>query len=355
MTGPTGPTKVLASGDHFIAPQLFVDALKSAAPGLDLDFRTQTTPWPLTPFGPVGSVKEASGTEDELLEALGDAEIALIQMAPFTAKVIEAAPHLKLIGVARGGPVNVDVEAATRAGIPVTFTPGRNAAAAAEFALGLMLAALRRIPNSDAELRNGVWRGDYYAYENAGIELDGTTVGLVGYGAIGSIVARVLRAFGSHVLVADPYTDPARAEADGVELTSLEDLLRRSSVVSLHARVTPETRHMLNAGNLKLLPEGAVLVNSARGELMDYAPLPDLLRSGRLGALAVDVYDIEPPPADWPLHSAPNVITTPHLAGATRQTADRAAAITAGEAARFLRGEPLRHVANPEALGGKQS
>ncbi|GAA2076431.1 2-hydroxyacid dehydrogenase [Streptomyces albiaxialis] len=348
----TNARKVLASGDHFIAPGLFVDALREAAPGIELDFRTQTTPWPLTPFGPVGNVKEASGTEEELLEALGDAEIALIQMAPFTAEVIEKAPHLKLIGVARGGPVNVDVAAATKAGIPVTFTPGRNAAAAAEFALGLMLAALRRIPSSDAELKKGVWRGDYYAIENAGIELDGTTVGLVGYGAIGSIVARVLNAFGSRVLVHDPYCDPAKAAADGVELTGLEDLLRRSSVVSLHARVTPETRHMLNAGNLSLLPEGAVLVNSARGELMDYAPLPDMLRSGHLGALALDVYDVEPPPADWPLHHAPNVITTPHLAGATRQTADRAAAITAGEAARFLRGEPLRHVANPEVLGG---
>ncbi|NGO73117.1 2-hydroxyacid dehydrogenase [Streptomyces boncukensis] len=351
MSASTTARTVLASGDHFIAPRLFADALREAAPGLALDIRTQTTPWPVEPFGPVGNVQEASGTEEQLLEALGDAEVAMVQMAPFTGRVIERAPHLKLIAVARGGPVNVDVAAATRAGIPVTFTPGRNAAAAAEFAIGLMLAALRRIPSSDAELKKGVWRGDYYAIENAGIELDGTTVGLVGYGAIGSIVARVLNAFGSRVLVHDPYADPARAAADGVELTGLEELLRRSSVVSLHARVTPETRHLLHADNLALLPEGAVLVNSARGELMDYAPLPELLRSGRLGALALDVYDTEPPPADWPLHDAPNVITTPHLAGATRQTAERAAAITAGEAARHLRGEPLRHVANPEVLG----
>ncbi|MEU7316922.1 2-hydroxyacid dehydrogenase [Streptomyces sp. NPDC007083] len=355
MTDPTAePTRVLASGDHFIAPGLFVDALEAAlretAPGVRLEFRTQTTPWPHTPFGPVGNVKEASGTEDELLEALGDAQVALVQMAPFTDRVIREAPNLELISVARGGPVNVDVPAATRAGIPVTFAPGRNAAAAAEFALGLMLAALRRIPASDAELKKGTWRGDYYAVENAGLELDGTTVGLVGYGAIGAIVARVLRAFGSTVLVADPYADPVKAQADGVELVALEELLRRSSVVSLHARVTAETRHLLNADNLKLLPEGAVLVNSARGELMDYAPLPALLESGRLGALALDVYDIEPPPADWPLHQAPNVITTPHLAGATRQTADRAAAVTAAQAAAYLRGERPEFVVNPEVF-----
>ncbi|WP_019547200.1 2-hydroxyacid dehydrogenase [Streptomyces sulphureus] len=348
-------TRVLASGDHFITPQLFVDALREAAPGAELEFRTQLTGWPVEPFGPVGGVKEASGTEEQLLEALGDSEIALIQMAPFTADVIKKSPHLKLISVARGGPVNVDVAAATEAGIPVTFTPGRNAAAAAEFAIGLMLAAMRRIPVSDGELKKGTWRGDYYRYENAGIELDGSTVGLVGYGAIGSIVARVLRAFGARVLVHDPYADKDKAAADGVELTALDDLLRRSSVVSLHARATPETRHLLNGENLALLPEGAVLVNSARGDLLDYAPLPELLKSGRLGALALDVYDIEPPPADWPLHQAPNVITTPHLAGATRQTAHRAAAVTAGEAARFLRGEPLRFVANPEVLPGGSS
>lgn len=345
-------TTVLAAGDAFVAPEFFVEALREAAPEADLDVRTLRSGWPIEPFGPVGGVQEASGTEKDVIEALGDSEVALTQMAPFTADVIKNAPKLRLISVCRGGPVNVDLAAATEAGVTVSYAPGRNAAAAAEFAVGLMLAALRRIPAADAELKKGVWRGDYYAYENAGLELDGSVVGLVGYGAIGAIVARVLRAFGAQVLVADPYTDPAKAAADGVELVELEDLLRRSSVVSLHARLTPETRNLLNGDNLRLLPEGAVLVNSARGGLLDYAPLPELLESGRLGALALDVYDIEPPPADWPLHQAPNVITTPHLAGATRQTAHRAAAISAGEAARFLRGEQLRFVANPEVTPG---
>jgi D-3-phosphoglycerate dehydrogenase len=345
-------TEVLAAGDAFVAPELFTEALRAAAPDAGLDFRTLRSAWPVEPFGPVGGVDEASGSEEAVLDALGDAEIALTQMAPFTAKVIGGAPKLRLIGVCRGGPVNVDLAAATKAGVTVSYAPGRNAAAAAEFAVGLMLAALRRIPAADAELKKGIWRGDYYAYDNAGLELDGSTVGLVGYGAIGAIVARVLRAFGAHVLVADPYTDPGKAAADGVELVELETLLRRSSLVSLHARLTPETRHLLNADNLALLPKGAVLVNSARGGLLDYAPLPALLSSGRLGALALDVYEIEPPPADWPLHDAPNVITTPHLAGATQQTAHRAAAISAGEAARFLRREPLRFVANPEVLPG---
>ncbi|RRO18757.1 hydroxyacid dehydrogenase [Saccharopolyspora rhizosphaerae] len=342
-------TNVLAAGDHFVHPEVFVDALRRATER-DLHFDTLKLPWPVEPFGPVGNVQEASGTEQRLLDALGAHEIVATQMAPFTGDVLNAAENLKFVGVCRGGPVNVDLQAATDNGVIVSYAPGRNAAAAAEFAVGLMLAALRRIPGSDAELKDGNWRGDYYAYENAGIELEGSTAGLVGYGAIGRIVARVLRAFGAKVLVADPFVSAADVADEGVELVELEDLLRRSSVVSLHARLTPETQHLLNADNLKLLPKGAVLVNSARGGLLDYAPLPDLLRAGKLGALAVDVYDIEPPPRDWPLFDAPNVITTPHLAGATRQTAHRAAEIVAGEVARFLDGRRPRFVANPDVL-----
>lgn len=343
-------TNVLAAGDHFVAPDLFVDALRRHIGDEQLRFDTLRLPWPVEPFGPVGTVQEASGTEQQLLEALSGVEMVATQMAPLTADVLAKSPQLRFVGVCRGGPVNVDLQAATEAGVVVSYAPGRNAAAAAEFAVGLILAALRRIPAADAELKSGHWRGDYYAYDNAGLELAGSTVGLVGYGAIGKIVARVLNAFGAHVLVADPFVRSEEAGADGVELVELADLLRRSSVVSLHARLTPETKHLLNRDNLALLPEGAALVNSARGDLLDYAPLPAMLASGHLGALAVDVYDIEPPPQQWPLFDAPNVITTPHLAGATRQTAHRAADIVAGEASRFWQGQRPRFVANPEVL-----
>lgn len=344
-------TKVLAAGDEFVTPELFIDALRAERTEQELEFATLRAPWPHEPFGEIGGVHEASGSEDELIAALDGVSVVLTQMAPFTERVLAAAPELRFIGVCRGGPVNVDLPAATKHGVRVGFAPGRNAAAAAEFAIGLMLAALRRIPASDAELKDGNWRGDYYAYSNAGIELDGTTVGLVGYGAIGHIVAKVLRAFGARVLVADPYADPAKLTSDGVRHVELDTLLRNSSVVSLHARLTEETRQLIGREQLDLLPDGAVLVNSARGGLLDYEPLPELLRTGKLGALALDVYDVEPPPNDWPLHEAPNVITTPHLAGATRQTAHRAARIVAGDAARFLRGERPEYLANPDVLG----
>ena len=338
-------TTILSAGDHFVRPSQFTAALTSAI-GDDrrLDITELLLPWPIEPFGSVENVLEASGTVDDLIGALYGVEIAVTQMAPFSARVFDACPDLRLIGVCRGGPVNVDLDAATAAGVIVTNAPGRNAQAAAEFTVGLMLAAMRHLPAMHEEMRDGVWRGDHYTYENAGGELSGETVGLVGLGSISRIVARILQAFGATVIATDPFAEPL----DGVELVELDELLRRSGIVSLHARLTPETHQMIDAGRLEQMRPGAVLVNTARGGLLDHDPLPDLLRSGRLGGLALDVYDVEPPPADWPLLSAPNVVLTPHLAGATRKTADRAAAIIADEVNRFLTGQGCRHVVNPE-------
>ncbi|NLU71554.1 2-hydroxyacid dehydrogenase [Streptomyces sp. HNM0575] len=345
--------RVLAAGDHFVSPELLETSLRDeAGDSADLDVRRLTLPWPVEPFGPVGGVREASGDEETLIKALDGVEICLTQMAPFTEDVFAAAPDLRLVAVCRGGPVNVDLAAATRADVAVSYAPGRNASAAAEYAVGMILAAMRHIPNADSELHAGSWRGDLYAYDKAGLELSGTTVGLVGYGAIGRIVARVLQAFGARVLASDPYADAEALAEDGVTLVDLDDLLGASSVVSLHARLTPETRHLIDARRLALLPRGAVLVNTARGELLDHGPLPDALADGRLRAVALDVYDVEPPAADWALRGLPNVVATPHLAGATRQTAERAARIVAGEAARHLRGLPPAHLANPEVTGG---
>ncbi|MGO2518841.1 MAG: 2-hydroxyacid dehydrogenase [Microbacterium sp.] len=341
---------IAIAGDHFVTPTVFRAALEKELGQTSATFSETTLPWPHEPFGPIGDVIEASGSIAASIAALEGAQIAVSQMAPFTREVFAARPELQMVGICRGGPVNVDLAAATEAGVLVTFAPGRNAQAAAEFTIGLILAAMRRIPLTDAELKRGVWRGDYYAWENVGVELDGTTVGLVGYGAIGRIVARILQAFGSTVIAYDPYADASALAADGVITVELETLLQRSSVVSLHARLTPETKHIIDERALGLLPHGAVLVNAARGGLLDYGPLPDMLRSGRLGALALDVYDVEPPPADWPLFSAPNVVVSPHLAGATTQTATRAADIVARDVADFVAGRIPAHVANPEVL-----
>jgi D-3-phosphoglycerate dehydrogenase / 2-oxoglutarate reductase len=332
--------RVLAAGDHFVRNALFTDALRREVPGEVLTSEL-TLPWPVVPFGRVGEVDEASDVEDELIEALQGVEACVTQMAPLTRRVLDACPDLRLFCVSRGGPVNANLEAATEAGVAVTFAPGRNAVATAEHTLAMLLAATRRIPQTHGDLAAGVWRGDYYTYDNVGPELGGSTVGLVGYGAIGSRVARMLEGFGAEVLVFDPYVDvPGRVE--------LDELLRRSRFVSLHARATPETVGMIGAAQIAAMPAGSVLVNCARGALLDYDALCEALDSGHLFGAAMDVFPEEPIPAGSRLLTTPNLIMTPHLAGASKETAMNAASIVAADVARYVRGEPLLHCANPE-------
>jgi len=325
----------LLAGDHFVGNDLLEAALTSALPDVGFDFRRVTLPWPLTPYGRVAEVDEASDAEEQLIAALPGVELAITQMGPFTERVLDAAPDLRFLVCCRGGPVNVNVPAATKRGVIVSSTPGRNAVAAAEHAVTLMLGALRNLPRLQKTLEQGEWRSDLYSYEDCGSELDGATVGLVGYGAIGRRVARVMIAFGARVLVADPFVD---SDLPGIEIVSLDELLRQSDVVSLHARLTDQTRGMIGVAEIAAMRRGAVLVNTARGGLLDYDAAVDALESGQLGAAAFDVFPAEPLPAGSRLLTAPNVVMTPHLAGATKQTARRAGSIAAEAVAAYLDG-----------------
>ncbi|MFC9126646.1 2-hydroxyacid dehydrogenase [Streptomyces sp. NPDC057099] len=333
--------RVVAAGDHFVLPSLITRAVEHEAE------RAQVSElqlgWPLEPFGPVAEVQEASDAEDELIEALAGAEVLVTQMGPVTERVLAACPDLKLVVVCRGGPVNVNLDAAKNRDVRVCFAPGRNAAATAEFTVGLMLSALRRIPQAhDPLARQGSWEGaTYYTYERSGLELEDLPVGLVGYGAVGSRVARVLCAFGARVMVYDPYV---HGEIHGLRVASLDELLRGSQVITLHARLTPETRGLIGARELGLLPPGAVVVNAARGPLLDEGALCDALESGRLSAAALDTYEREPLPAESRLLGlGDRVVLTPHLGGASRAVAEKAARIAAEEVGRWVRGEPLAH------------
>jgi D-3-phosphoglycerate dehydrogenase len=303
----------------------------------------------LTPFGKVAEVDEASGTEDEMIDALAGVEVCVTQMGPLTERILSAAPDLRLFCISRGGPVNANLDAATRHGVAVCSAPGRNATATAEHTVAMTLAAMRRIPQTHADLLATAWRSDYYSYDNVGPELEGATVGLVGYGAVGRLVARILGGFGAHVLVSDPYVDES-ALGNTAELVDLPELLSRSDVVSLHARVSAETTGMIGADQLAAMPRGGVLVNCARGALLDYDALCDALDSGHLFAAALDVFPAEPIPVGSRLLTTAGIVMTPHLAGASKQTAAKAAQIVASEVGRYLRGEPLAHCANPVAL-----
>lgn len=341
---------VLAAGDRFVRPRLLADALRELV--AELDIREHEFPWPDEPFREVAEVSEACGTEQDMIDALGDARVCVTQVAPLTRRVLEACPQLVFVGVSRGGPVNIDLEAATEHGVLVCNAPGRNATATSEFTIGLLLATLRRICQTHTSLTARRWHGKYYRYDEAGGELEHATVGVVGHGAVGGRVTRLLVAFGARVLVYDPYVTVNCPGATQVQ--ELSDLLVEAQVLTLHARASEETGTMINAEAIAALPPGAVLVNAARGSLLDYDALFDALESGHLAGAGLDVHPVEPVPNDSRLFTAPNVVMTPHVAGASRQVAHNAARIVAGEVHRFLTGAPLRHCQNPDA-GGSHS
>jgi D-3-phosphoglycerate dehydrogenase len=334
--------KLLVIGDHFISPGLMRGKLGDLAEQFEVS--EATTPFPLEPFRNIAEVREASGSEEQMIEALQGVSICIAHHAPLTRRVLESTSDLRLFVVCRGGPVNVNLQAATDHGVTVAFTPARNAAATAEHTVAMMLSALRGIPAADSAIRRGEWKGDY-TWATAGFELETATIGLIGYGAIGRIVGRILRSFESTVLVYDPY---ARVSPeDGVEQLDLQQLLKRSNVVSLHARETEDSRGILGADEITQMPKGSVVVNCARGALMDYDALVAALRSGHLFAAAADVFPDEPVGKHSPLLDLPNFVMTPHIAGGTKQAAEKAASISAEEVRRYLLGMPLRFCANP--------
>lgn len=343
MTTPS----ILCAGDLFITPHALADSA-SALLGPTWATVAYGSRWPDEPFGVIDGVLEASGDPTELAALAADSEVILTHLAPITAQVIRAAPALRAIGVTRGGPVNVDLDAATSCGVPVIHLPGRNLGAVAEFVIGVMITSTRRIDTASRALSAGVWDARYFQYDLTGLELRAATVGLVGFGAIGARVAELLRAFGARVLVSDPYADPDRARSVGVEIVDLPDLLAQSDFVSLHARLTPDTRHLMNREAFGTMKPGARLINTARGELVDTAALREAILSGHLGGVALDVFDPEPPAPDDPLLVHPNVLATPHLAGASRQVATESVDRVVREVAQFIDNGVLEHCANPD-------
>ncbi len=252
--------------------------------------------------------KRAHRTPGELIGLLDGVVAAIVSTDPFDADVLAQAPRLRVIARVGVGTDSIDVETATRRGIAVCTTPGVNAASTADHAVALMLAALRRVPEHDRAVRQGAWSRTGAATP---WELSGATVGLVGYGAIGRLVHRRLSGFAVRVLVCDPA---AAAPASGARRVDLEPLLRDSDVVSLHLPLEAGTRGLLDRARLACLKPGAVLVNTARGGLVDEEALADALQSGAIRAAALDVFTEEPPSSSR-LLTLPNVVLTPHVAG----------------------------------------
>lgn len=283
-------------------------------------------------------------SEEELATAAAEcgARAVVVEADVVGAQFLERAPGVAVVAATRGDPWNLDVAAATAAGVLALRTPGRNARAVAELALGLMIAAARGIATADRDIRAGRWVVDDTIAQQRfrGPQIGGATLGLVGYGAVGRELAGIARGCGMQVLAFDPYADAATLAAAGVEAVgTLAEMLSRCDYVSVHAALTDETRGMLGAAELAALPRGAVLVNTAREPIVDRAALVDALVAGHLSAAALDHFEGEYIAPDTDLARLPNVILTPHIGGASRgadachteMLADAFDALAAGE------------------------
>jgi D-3-phosphoglycerate dehydrogenase len=287
-----------------------------------------------------------NASEVERLMASEPIDAVISRTVTLSAQAIETCPTLKVISKHGVGVSNIAVEAATSRRVPVYVTPGANAQSVAEMTLGLMFSAARKIAWMDAELRAGRW-----SRAQDGIQLCGRTLGLVGFGQIGQRVAKVCMALGMRVVAFDPALN-GRSPVDAVGMvTSLDDLLRQCDVLSLHVPLTPHTRQMIGKAQLALLPQGAIVINTARGEVIDEKALIDVLRTGRIAA-GLDTMEVEPLPSDSPLLDLPNVVLTPHVGGSTPAALAAMAAGAADNILRFLRGEYVdpAFCVNPQVL-----
>lgn len=344
MTTQTKPMTVGIIGDGFMKPALFEAALRHRLPHQALEFRQMELDWPLklksTKYDASLPVGEFVGRPEDYFAFLSGLDILVTHLAPIVAQSLDHAPDLKLIAVSRGGPVNIEMPAARARGITVVNTPGRNASAVAEFTVASLLAETRNLIRGHMAVANGTFGRDFYHYDNTGPELCELTVGIVGYGDIGTRVARLLRPFGCDILIYDPFKELTDDEkAAGFRQADLDDLMRQSDVVTLHPRVTPETKGMISRERIAMMKPGGYIVNTTRGQVLDYAALYDALLSGHLKGAALDTFEPEPPPADWPLLKLPNVTLSPHIAGASRHSAKKAANMIAEDIALILAGK----------------
>ncbi|GAA2970639.1 D-3-phosphoglycerate dehydrogenase [Microbacterium terrae] len=277
-------------------------------------------------------------TESELIDALPGVDGVIAGLDDYSADALAAADRLRVVARYGVGTNNVDLDAARARGIVVTRTPGANALAVAELAVGLTFAVARGIPRLDAAVRAGDWpRGE-------GRELTGGVFGVVGFGAIGRLVAERARGIGMTPIAYDPMLPDEVFAAAGVERCDLDDLCRRSDVLSLHVPLLPETRHLLDERRLALLPADAIVVNTARGGLIDEAAARAALDAGRIYGVAIDAYETEPPSAS-PLVGHPRVVSTPHSGGHTREAVARMSEQSIDDLITVLRGE-----ASPNAV-----
>ena len=283
--------------------------------------------------------------QEDAAARIGDAEVVFINKVRLTDEIFAACPNLKLVSILATGYNIVDLAAAKRRGITVCNVPGYSTRAVVQMTFALLLEICQQVGLHSGAVHTGRWQTcpDFCFWDRPLIELDGKTMGIVGYGAIGSAVGTVAQAPGMKLLVTARHEKPV---PEGARFVSLPELLAQSDVVSLHCPQTAENARMIDAGALAQMKDGAILLNTARGGLLDEQAVADALRSGKLLAAGMDVVSAEPIRADNPLLTAPNCFLTPHIAWAPLETRRRLQAISAENLRAFLAGKP-QNVVNP--------
>jgi phosphoglycerate dehydrogenase-like enzyme len=294
---------------------------------------------------------EAFANEDEAAKKLADFEMVLSmrERTPLPASLIQRLPKLQMLGITGALNRSLDTDACTARGVVVcnTVGGGGSQAATAELALGLLIAAARAIPAADANMRAGRFQEGL----PVGVSLAGKTMGIIGFGRLGSAMARYCRALDMHVVAWSQNLTAEKAEAAGATLLSKDELLSRSDAISIHLVLSPRTRGLIGAAQIARMKQSAILINTSRGPIVDEAALLEALGSRRIVA-ALDVYDTEPLPPDHPFRQLPNVVLTPHLGYGVGETWKEFYGQSVENALAYLNGQPLR-VINPEALGAR--
>ncbi len=341
--------RILAVGDSYMPPRYFEAAFAALETDHEIHYFQVDAAAPFTPATPSEQkLSEYQGSPAELAEHMAGVEVLVVQGAPVTAEVLDASHQLRLVCCARGGPVNIDIDAVTARTLPLVNTPGKNAEAVADLTLAFLVMLARGLPKAQRFLAEGnELRDNWEGARFLGSDLRRHVLGLIGFGQIGRRVAARARAFGTAVLVYDPYVQPdepiQRAE-------TLRDLLERSDFVSLHARATPETENMIDSAAIQAMKPGAFLINTARETLVDEDALDEALASGHLAGAALDVGRATAGgKGPHPLLRHENVVMTPHLGGATHETLLQGAEMVAEEITRFAAGQPLLNVVNARA------
>jgi D-3-phosphoglycerate dehydrogenase len=341
--------KLVGIGDLFIPKEYITKGFK---PLERLGVEINAVDWQLKDFQELQNINllvENGGSDayeppQYIIDAVENADIIITEFCTITKKMIDICKSLKIIGVLRAGYENINLKYAEEKNILVFNTPGRNSDAVADFTVGLMIAECRNIARGHNDLKNGKWTR---IYPNSDYipDLPGKTVGIVGLGEIGLKVAKRLTGFDVNLIGYDPY---AKDVPYGVECVSLEDVMRESDFVTIHARLTKETEKLINREMLQLMKPQAYLINTSRSALVDEAALYEVLSEGKIAGAALDVFDVEPPGKDYPLLSLKNVTVTPHMAGGSTDAFLNSPKKLAAEMAKIWDRQISRYVINKE-------